>query len=221
MQVKYFSFLDMLGWEIHHFWWKEYFPLWKYNWYRGTCGNRISTRFWVASLRPHFPKIAKKSKLERAIVRCKGEYYCSNIFADDWAWFKRKTLKVSRSKSIEKVEKPVVPCKCENTLEIGSNSNSRTLFHRSCKKQTNPAGRNASLRMGVRRAAPSSQVPPDFEVISCPWRAASADQGSFLLSLFRKKIERFFCFESVYPEILRFWDSNRKISISLSQKRSR
>jgi len=21
----------MLGWEIHHFWWKEYFPFWKYN----------------------------------------------------------------------------------------------------------------------------------------------------------------------------------------------
>jgi len=33
------------------------------------------------------------------------------------------------------------------------------------------------LRLRLRRAAPSSQVLPDFEVISCTWRSASADQA--------------------------------------------
>ena len=72
--------------------------------------------------------------------------------------------------------------------------------------------RVASLRIGVRRVAPGSQVLPDFEVISCPWRAASAarDQGSLSMPLLGKKSTdfsvrislelRFSCF----PEILLF-----------------
>jgi len=83
--------------------------------------------------------------------------------------------------------------------------------------------------MAVRRAAPGSQVLPDFEVISCPQRGSLCGSGQvgFLLGRRRKKIsvrmsleqrlcsdERFCCF----PEIL---DSKRKISGSLSQKRSR
>jgi len=53
--------------------------------------------------------------------------------------------------------------------------------------------RVAPLRMGVRRAAPGRQVLPDFQVISCPWRAASVDQGSLYGPLFGKDIQRFFC----------------------------
>ena len=55
-------------------------------------------------------------------------------------------------------------------------------------------GRFAPLRMGVRRAAPSSQVLLDFGVISCPWRAAwaSADQGSLSGPLLEKETQRFF-----------------------------
>jgi len=45
----------------------------------------------------------------------------------------------------------------------------------------------APLRMGVRRAAPGGQLLPDFEVISCPWRAASADQGSLSGPLLGKR----------------------------------
>jgi len=60
------------------------------------------------------------------------------------------------------------------------------------------------LRIGVRRAASGSQVLPDFEVINCPRRAASADQGSFWQSLFRKEIQRFFGSNLVRTEILLF-----------------
>jgi len=43
--------------------------------------------------------------------------------------------------------------------------------------------------MGVRlgRAAPGSQVLPDFVAISCPWRATSVDQGSLYGTLLRKR----------------------------------
>jgi len=84
---------------------------------------------------------------------------------------------------------------------------------------------------GVRRAG--SQVLPDFEVISCPWRAASADQGSLSWSLLGKRprnfpvqlscelkfccLRRFYCFSKK----LLFRDSNRKISLSLAYKRPR
>ena len=69
--------------------------------------------------------------------------------------------------------------------------------------------RVAPLRMGVRRAAPDSQVLPDFEVICCPWRAASADQGSLYGPLFGKEIKNFFCSNLVRTEILLF----REISL--------
>jgi len=48
-QVNHFLFL---GWEIHHFWWKEYFPFSQvqFSRYQGTCGNKTSTSFWVASI---------------------------------------------------------------------------------------------------------------------------------------------------------------------------
>ena len=92
--------------------------------------------------------------------------------------------------------------------------------------------RVASLRMEVGRAAPGSQVLPDFEVISCPWRAASVDQGSFLGPLLGKRPmhfsvwisfeQRFCCFERFccFPEILLFRDSNRNYeSLCLFLKR--
>jgi len=47
--------------------------------------------------------------------------------------------------------------------------------------------RVAPLRMGVKRAAPGSQVLPDLEAISCPRRAVSADQGSLSRPLLRKR----------------------------------
>ena len=62
--------------------------------------------------------------------------------------------------------------------------------------------RVAPLRMGSRRAAPGSQILSDFEVISCPWRAASADQGSLYGPLFEKETQRFFCSNLVRIEIL-------------------
>ena len=75
-----------------------------------------------------------------------------------------------------------------------------------------------------------SQVLPDFEVISCPKRAASVDQGRWGFS-FQETDTAMFLFESrsnrdcavlrdfcCFPEIL---DSQRKISGSLSQKRCR
>jgi len=66
--------------------------------------------------------------------------------------------------------------------------------------------------MGVRRAAPGSQVLSDFEVISCPWRAASADQGSLYGTLLRKKTYKFFCSN---PKQQNFWETaiSPKISV--------
>jgi len=51
--------------------------------------------------------------------------------------------------------------------------------------------RIAHLRMEVEWAAPGSQVLPNFGLISWPWRAASADQGSFVRSLLGKRQEIF------------------------------
>jgi len=52
LQFNYFSFLDVLRLGIHHFWWKQYFSRtpgsYRYNF--GTCGNRISTMFWFATI---------------------------------------------------------------------------------------------------------------------------------------------------------------------------
>jgi len=44
--------MDVLGLGIHHFWWNEYFcripGSYRYNF--GTCGNRVSTTFWFATI---------------------------------------------------------------------------------------------------------------------------------------------------------------------------
>jgi hypothetical protein len=62
LQVNYFSFLDVLGLGIHHFWWKEYFSRtpgsYRYNF--GTCGNRICTTNWFTPSPPS-GRNAKKS----------------------------------------------------------------------------------------------------------------------------------------------------------------
>jgi len=60
-----------------------------------------------------------------------------------------------------------------------------------CCPQLCACDRVAPLRMGVRRAAAGSQVLPDFQVISCPWRATSADQGSLPGSLLGKRPREF------------------------------
>jgi len=87
--------------------------------------------------------------------------------------------------------------------------------------------------MGIRRAVPSSQVLPEFEIINRPRRAASADQGSLSESLLGKRRRDFSVRISNQQNL---WetakspgtakslferDSNRKISASLSQKRLR
>jgi len=82
--------------------------------------------------------------------------------------------------------------------------------------------------MGVRlgRAAPGSQVLPDFVVISCPWRATSVDQGSLYGTLLRKRQNDFsksvqisfnWDFEKLpfgrffyFPKFLLFRDSYKK-----------
>jgi len=50
LHVNYFSFLDVLGLEIHHFWWMGYFSRTpgSYRYSFCTCGNRISTTIWFA-----------------------------------------------------------------------------------------------------------------------------------------------------------------------------
>jgi len=57
-------------------------------------------------------------------------------------------------------------CECVWVTQNNLNIHSSSFFRKDVKV--------APLRMGVKSAAPGSQVLSDFEVISCPWRAASA-----------------------------------------------
>ena len=91
--------------------------------------------------------------------------------------------------------------------------------------------RVAPLRMGVRRVAPGSQVLPDFEVRSCPQRAASADQDSLsgpLLGIRHRDFSVRISKQQNLWETANFLETakylfernlNRKISVSVSQKR--
>jgi len=70
LNVNYFSFLDMLGLVIHHFWWKEYFTFSQVQfWYYATCGNRISTMFWFATIPSPNPIFS----IREIVVLCMGE----------------------------------------------------------------------------------------------------------------------------------------------------
>jgi len=84
--------------------------------------------------------------------------------------------------------------------------------------------RVAPFRMGVRRAAPGSQVLSVFEVISCPWRAAFADQGSLYVPPFEKENKKVFelrfavwrfCY---FPEIFLFWIGTEKFFVSFLKR---
>jgi len=82
VKVNYFSFLDVLGLEIHHFWWKEYFSRipgsYRYNFC--TCGNWFFTTFWfstIPSLKPLvcFPQTCSSAGRMYAASRLHLHYY--------------------------------------------------------------------------------------------------------------------------------------------------